>query len=338
MAIAINRAAARNLSARFDEALDLVRNEFHGLNLEQQYRNAFSRLLKPDPLERVLMMGTDQRDMFVPELRKAISRSVPIGGHILDLGAGNGQTFELIADSVPNGTMVSFIEPNSHYVDDYRAMLRRMTNLTMGCAIAAGFEETDDVAQRSGIDLPQDKTIHLAMALQIIFFLKDLPTSFTRMARFLRPGGELFVVFADEMDGYTGFALRAYISEGGDTGNNEHHLAAMLERRRLFVGNEDGVAGAILPTLHERIPGSEFTMETFRQPTRLYGHSLSDLISMANIAILSNVADMSKFDASCRALQDNPEAVDLRIEQDGPRKGMWSVLQPQIVAVLRRGF
>ena len=140
------------------------------------------------------------------------------------------------------------------------------------------------------------------------------------------------------MDGYTGFALRAYISEGGDTGNNEHHLAAMVERRRLFVGNEDGVAGAILPILHERIPGSEFTIETFRQPTRLYGHSLSDLISMANIAILSNVADMSKFDASCRALQDNPEAVDLRIEQDGPRKGMWSVLQPQIVAVLRRGF
>jgi hypothetical protein len=28
--------------------------------------------------------------------------------------------------------------------------------------------------------------------------------------------------------------------------------------------------------------------------------------------------------------------VDLRIEDDGPRKGMWSVTQPQWVAVLRR--
>ncbi len=336
MVIAIKPAAARNMRPRFQEALDLVHNEFHGLDLEQQYRNAFARLLKPDPLERVLMMGTDQRDMFVPELRTAISRSVPIDGHILDLGSGDGQTFALVADSVPTGTTVSFEEPNSHYVDEYRAMLRRMPHLKTGCSIAAGFEEIDDVAERYGIDLPADNSVNLAMALQIIFFLKDLPTSFTRMARFLRPGGELFVVFADETDGYTGMVLRAFIAEGGDTGNNEHHLAAIAERRRLFGGVESGDVGAILSTLHEKIPGSEFTLQAFRQPTRLYGHSISDLISMANIAILSQVADLSKFDASCRLLQDNPEAVDLRIEEDGPRKGMWSVIQPQLVAVLRR--
>jgi SAM-dependent methyltransferase len=336
MAIAINRAAARNLRSRFDEALDLVRNEFHGLDRDQQYHNAFARLLKLDPLDRVLMMGTDQRDQFVPELRAAISRSLPRAGHILDIGAGNGQTFELIADTVPNETTVSFIEPNAHYVDDYRAMLRRLPNLKSGCSVATGFEGIDGVVPRSGIDLPSDQSIDLVMALQMIFFLEDLPTSFTRMARFLRPGGELFVVFADETDGYTGVALRAYIAEGGHVGNNEQHLAAIAERRRLFSGAALGGNSAILSILRERLPDCDFSLTTMRQPTRLYGHSISDLIAMANIAILSSVTDLSKFDAASRVLQTDPESVDLRIEQDGPRQGMWSVLQPQLVAVVRR--
>lgn len=336
MAIAIDRDAARNLSSRFDEALDLVRNEFHGLDRDQQYHNAFARLLKPDPLDRVMMMGTDQRDLFVPELRAAISRSLPRAGHILDIGAGNGQTFELIADTVPNETTVSFIEPNIHYVNDYRAMLGRLPHLKSGDSITAGFEGVDALAHRSGFNLPSDQSVDLVMALQMIFFLEDLPTSFTRMARFLRPGGELFVVFADEIDGYTGVALRAFIAEGGDIGNNEQHLAAIAERRRLFAGPELCGEGALLPILREKIPSSEFTLATVRQPTRLYGHSLADLIAMANIALLSSVADLSKYEAACRVLRNDPESVDLRIEEDGPRKGMWSILQPQLVSVVRR--
>ncbi len=55
MPIQIDRARAQELARHFDEALELVRNEFEGLDLHRQYRNAFARLLKPDPLERVLM-------------------------------------------------------------------------------------------------------------------------------------------------------------------------------------------------------------------------------------------------------------------------------------------
>jgi hypothetical protein len=66
MPIKIGRARTQDLALQFDEALELVRNEFEGLDTQRQYRNAFARLLKQDPLGRVLMMGTDQRDMFVP--------------------------------------------------------------------------------------------------------------------------------------------------------------------------------------------------------------------------------------------------------------------------------
>ena len=67
MPIQIDRRRAETLASQFDEARELVRNEFHGLDTHRQYRNAFARLLKPDPLGRVLMMGTDQRDMFAPD-------------------------------------------------------------------------------------------------------------------------------------------------------------------------------------------------------------------------------------------------------------------------------
>ena len=88
MPIQIDRRAADAMAQRFDEALELVRNEFDSLDQPRQYRNAFARLLKPDPLQRVRMLGTDQRDLFVPVLRAVIPSIVAPGGHILDLGAG----------------------------------------------------------------------------------------------------------------------------------------------------------------------------------------------------------------------------------------------------------
>jgi hypothetical protein len=127
MPIQIDRAAARALAPRFDDALELVRNEFSGLDAHQVHRNAFSRLLEPDPLGRVLMMGTCQRDRFVPELRAVIERAVPRGGgHILDLGAGDGQTFGLVSAAVPEGTRVSIEEPNPDYVAAQRGSRTRV--------------------------------------------------------------------------------------------------------------------------------------------------------------------------------------------------------------------
>ena len=112
MPIQIDRSRAQELAPRLDEALELVRNEFENLDPHRQYRNAFARLLKADPLGRVLMMGADERDLFVPELRRAIEANVPTNGHIFDFGAGDGQTFALVAASVPGGTRISIEEPN----------------------------------------------------------------------------------------------------------------------------------------------------------------------------------------------------------------------------------
>ena len=64
MPLAIGDSLPPELRPQLDDALEIVCNEFDGLDPHQQYHNAFSRVLKPDPLGRVLMMGTDQRDLF----------------------------------------------------------------------------------------------------------------------------------------------------------------------------------------------------------------------------------------------------------------------------------
>ncbi len=325
MPIHIDRETARDLAPRFDEALELVRNEFHGLDKDRQYRNTFARLLKADPLRRVRMLGTDQRDLFVPALRERIPQVVPPGGHILDLGAGDGQTFALLADLVAAGTTVSFEEPNAGYAADYGAFLETQDHLRPGLAMLAGFEEIDSLDQAP----PPDGSVDLVLALHILYFIEDLPAGLLRMARFLKPGGVLCVVVADEVEAWSGRALRAFIDAGGDTGRNEGHLAAMAERKRLL-------GGALLDVLAAGLPEAAFALETRLQPSRLYGHALSDLIALANLAELSPVAGTGKFEAPCGLLRNDPEAVDLRIEDEGPRKGMWSVAQPQLFSILRR--
>jgi SAM-dependent methyltransferase len=333
MPIQIDRAKAHDLAPRFDEALELVRNEFEGLEPHRQYRNAFARLLKSDPLGRVPMMGTDQRDLFVPELRRVIEACVPTDGHILDFGAGDGQTFALVAASVPEGTRVSIEEPNPGYVADYSVFLRNQAHLLPGMALVAGFDEMDAAAARSEALLPEDGNIDLGLAIHMIYFLNDLPAGLTRMLRFLKLSGALVVVFADEINSYTGLVVKRFIEAGGDSGDNARHLAAISERRRLLGSPAEG-GGGILEVL--RNAGTPAVLDAQRQPSRLYGHSLADLIALSTITVLSEVESMAKFETATDLLRHEPEAVDLRIEDDGPRKGMWSVAQPQWVSVVRR--
>src|SRR6185437_3689587 len=51
--IEITREFIAANAARFDDALEIAKNEFRLLDSDAQYTNAFARLLKWDPLERV---------------------------------------------------------------------------------------------------------------------------------------------------------------------------------------------------------------------------------------------------------------------------------------------
>jgi hypothetical protein len=80
-----------------------------------------------------------------------------------------------VSASVPKGTRVSIEEPNPEYLTDYVAFLKTQAHLQSGVALAAGFDEIDTAATRSGETLPQDGSIDLALALHMIYFVHDLP-------------------------------------------------------------------------------------------------------------------------------------------------------------------
>lgn len=111
------------MSSRFDEALTLVVNEFEGLDGDRRYRNAFARVPKPDPLERVVMLGTDQRDLFVPLSTIAELAEVEGTGKFAaarDLLRDSPEAVDLrIEDDGPRKGMWSVAQPQ------YLAILRR---------------------------------------------------------------------------------------------------------------------------------------------------------------------------------------------------------------------
>ena len=323
MPIQIDTRAAAALSPRLDEALTLVVNEFDGLDGDRQYRNAFARVLKPDPLRRVPMLGTDQRDLFVPAVRRLVSEAVPPGGHVLDLGGGDGQTFALLADRLPAGTRVSVLEPNAGYAEDYLRYLQSRRHLDARSVMVTEFDRIDACESP-----PPDGSVDLVLALHMLYFLADPGAGLVRMARFLRAGAALCVVVADETHGYTGLSLGAFLDAGGEAPRGVRP-AGVAQRESLLTG-------ALLDLLATALPGFAFELDTHRQPSRLYGHTLADIIALSAIAELAEVAGTDKFRAAAGLLRETPAAVDLRIEDDGPRKGMWSVAQPQYVAVLRR--
>lgn len=330
MPIAIGRDSARDLSPQLDDALEIVCNEFEGLDPHRQYHNSFARVLKPDPLGRVLMMGTDQRDLFVPLLRRAVGNYVSPGGHIFDFGAGDGQTFAYVAEDVPAGTTVSIEEPNPTYLTAYRAFLERQPHLRAGVALDAGI---DDLRTALGAALPPRARIDLALGLHMIYFAADVPDTLRTILALVRPGGAFFSVVTDEATAYCGSVLRTFIDSGGDTGDNDGYLAAIDERRRLLAPEAEGGGG--LADAVQAL-GIDIAVESVRQPSRMYGHTLADLLAISNISVLTNVPGTQKFEAAAKTLHDHPEEIDLRIETDGPRTGMWSVVQPQWVTEVRR--
>ena len=60
------------------------------------------------------------------------------------------------------------------------------------------------------------------------------------------------------------------------------------------------------------------------------------MIALSMIATLAEVEGIEKLAVARRLLEEQPELVDLRIENFGPRAGMLSVAQPQFVVRVER--
>ncbi len=322
----ITADACAAMRDQFRDARLMIANEFRGLDTHDQYYNAFARALKRDPLERVAMLGTDQRDAFVPVLRELVAGGGDAPRRILDVGCGDGQTFALIADTVPAGSTIDLIDPNEDYVRAYADRVAAMPNLTLGAAHALPFvPDSDDSFYSPALDRGYD----LILAIHALYFFADLDACLADLGARLAPGGTAIIVFADESVSYTGLGYRAFLRSRGEDVLAQAHADLCDQRLALLRGS----AGAP-PAIAARWQGD---VRVHPQPTRLYGHSLSDLIALGNIAGLSLFETVAKFEVIADLLEHAPEQADLRIEtEDGPRQGMLSVTQPQIVCAITK--
>jgi SAM-dependent methyltransferase len=319
--------------SRFREARVLIGNEFTGLDAHQQYMNAFSRLLKWDPLGRVTMMGTDQRDRFVPVIRNAIATNRTRAGSVLDIGCGDGQTFALIADAIPDGSVIDAIEPNEDFLKSYKARLADQAHLHNGSLLCSPFTP-EILAQHRGRG---GSTYDLITNIHVLYFFENLESSLLAIYDALSTGGAAFIVFADELAAYTGLAFGAFLNAIGENLMAEQHAEICRNRLKLFAADQTN-PGTLTDLIGQSFGSTRALIEIQRQETRLYGHSLADIIALCNITDLEAYLGLEKFDAAADLIEHTPEAVDFRIEHDpeSPRYGMFSVLQPQIVAVLRK--
>ena len=69
------------------------------------------------------MMGTDQRDFFVPLLQAEAER-LSDGDPVFDIGCGDGQTTAKAFESIRCKPVANFLDPNEKYVARYEECLR----------------------------------------------------------------------------------------------------------------------------------------------------------------------------------------------------------------------
>lgn len=300
---------------QFRDARLIVANEFRGLDTHDQYYNAFARLLKRDPLDRVTMLGTDQRDRFVPAIR-ALLDARPGPKRILDIGCGDGQTFALLAPSIAPGSTIDLVDPNEDYVHAYAERLEELSGIALGSAHPRPF--APDPAH--ALYAPANDLI---LAIHSLYFFEDLGACLADIEARLAPGGTAIIVFADESVSYTGICYRAWQRHLGREELADAHALLCAERLRWLAGAR--------PALGERLE-----VQVLPQPTRLFGHSLADMLALCNIAGLSLYEDIAKFAVAADVLEQAPDSVGFRIEDEGPRLGMFSVLQPQIVCAAHK--
>lgn len=211
---------------RFEEARLILSNEFGGLDTHQQYLNAFSRLLKWDPLGRVAMMGTDQRDQFVSLIRSILSARPREPQSIFDVGCGDGATFELIADVLPAGSEIDLLDPNTDYLAAYARRIAQLGGLNVRRQWNTAFTPT---LLRETFTAGASGSYDVILCLHSIYFFPDLGASMKALYDSLAPGGVLIVVFADESVSYTGQCYRHFV-ESIDPGLAAEHEALCAER------------------------------------------------------------------------------------------------------------
>ncbi len=348
--ISLKTSDVRNASGILDRMAKLVSLELSGRTSEEIYELCFSRLLTPDPAQfvaargkspagKVLMMGTDQRDLFVPLLRRQ-ARYLSAGSLVADLGCGDGQTSRLLWDKLKSDITLEYLDPSEHYLEDYgnlAAQYRHIQSARAMCSTLGDWVSRPPSIVGHG----QGDGFRLILLIHSLYFLDDLKSLLFRLVDDVAPSGRIFLVFADELNGFTGKAVLRHLRKH-DASQASAYMSRIRDRHGFFgiTRGQDGGCHLRIERLRKNIGRDDVELAQFEiQPSRINGHSMADLIAAAFITGLASAGSKSVDDqvSDVRDLfKTDPESVDLAIDLHGVRARMLSVSQPQYVVILRK--
>jgi SAM-dependent methyltransferase len=284
------------------------------------------------------MLGTDQRDLFVPILKR---QSIAIRDYdtIIDFGCGDGQTTRFLWDRINRECSVTLLDPNAPYLAAHKEylsknskiMLRDALNITLDDWVRATKPKQKPVA-------PAD--VGLALILHSLYFTTDLAEFLQQVLNVLRDRGRAMIVLSDELNGYTSVVMRAYVK--AYAAPNNAYTKGVKGRRALFgIKRDSGISVQLTQrSLEAHLNRTDFTVKfAARQESRIYGNEFSDIIAASFISSLNDVSDhpiANKITFVAELLRQRPDLIDLSLEISGPRKRMISVAQPQFVIIIQK--
>lgn len=320
--------------------------DFEGISNNEAYKKVFAdRMMLPHPTEAGRFLGNTQREDFLASLLPLVGE-LPAGAEVFDFGCGGGEIVD-IALHKAKAAIINLEEPNGLLLNAYRERLKRYPHLREGTVLNCPIEDLyhpqdrfKSLATRVG---KQDLILDLHMIYHITRFRDptidasgDIIDMLSFQYQLLRPGGRIFLVYADDERCTTAQASRFVFKRQG-----HQHLVANLEaisQARSSLLKQ----GGIVNVLRELYPETRPQITVQQTESWVFGHSKRD---MAILCLLAELGDSDKAPFAVEKLRlcyefIESEAAAIRLSQeqrDIAQRGMWRFFQPQVILVLEKG-
>jgi SAM-dependent methyltransferase len=345
--VSLTKEALKAQAHHFRSFERLLELELSGLTNDSRYELNFSRLVKPDPFrlfdvkantDLPFMLGTDQRDHLVPLVAERLA-PLRSGGLVLDIGAGDGQSTAATLQNRNEPLSLLPLDPAAGALQRYQDLFAsQLPHIVVPRTLAIGID--DWVSAEPDSEIFSEDHFDTIVAIHSLYFTADLSGFLHRAYDRLLPGGKMLIVFA-ECDGrFSGRLAKDYREHNPVPSNSDHPLGGDGLDRLFGVLDPSADRSDCEAALRDHLDGDLFrVVEIVRQPTRLFGHDLGDIIACGFLTSLSP-SDDEELGRQIRyissRLQDEPETFDLRLSLAGPRARMLSVAQPQIFIELEK--
>jgi ubiquinone/menaquinone biosynthesis C-methylase UbiE len=129
------------------------------------------------------------RETWSQNLRAIDALGIEQSDHVLDVGCGHGRSLMELAARAPQGRVVG-VDPSELMVEITAQRNRRLIEAARVDVILSGVES---------LPFP-DNVFDKAQCVHVLYFWKDIGTSLREIARVLKPGGRLGLLFRTNAD------------------------------------------------------------------------------------------------------------------------------------------